>query len=197
MFLIFFFQAEDGIRDKLVTGVQTCALPISDRLDSDATLGLHWRLGVRDEMYFTGGHNYTNSFGTGLPGSKIHVNRSNFTLGMQHAVSRRWALTAAANGIHRYGATGSCTHYGALFGVAGHPNSRTDLSVSVGPELGDTGCVQSRLGTHQGFAAGHLTRPSSVYVAAERSTSAPIFLPAAPAGSSLDQLTHTAAAGGM
>src|SRR6266404_8438616 len=25
----FFFQAEDGIRAKLVTGVQTCALPIS------------------------------------------------------------------------------------------------------------------------------------------------------------------------
>src|SRR5205823_8687650 len=27
----FFFQAEDGIRDKLVTGVQTCALPIFRR----------------------------------------------------------------------------------------------------------------------------------------------------------------------
>src|SRR5438552_10774002 len=27
--MIFFFQAEDGIRDDLVTGVQTCALPIS------------------------------------------------------------------------------------------------------------------------------------------------------------------------
>src|SRR5207247_7496961 len=27
----FFFQAEDGIRDPLVTGVQTCALPISSR----------------------------------------------------------------------------------------------------------------------------------------------------------------------
>src|SRR2546429_1897756 len=26
---IFFFQAEDGIRDAAVTGVQTCALPIS------------------------------------------------------------------------------------------------------------------------------------------------------------------------
>src|SRR5258708_8284718 len=26
--VIFFFQAEDGIRDDLVTGVQTCALPI-------------------------------------------------------------------------------------------------------------------------------------------------------------------------
>src|SRR5947208_4585029 len=25
---VFFFQAEDGIRDDLVTGVQTCALPI-------------------------------------------------------------------------------------------------------------------------------------------------------------------------
>src|SRR2546425_6882332 len=28
MLVFFFFQAEDGIRDKLVTGVQTCALPI-------------------------------------------------------------------------------------------------------------------------------------------------------------------------
>src|SRR5690625_7325709 len=27
--LLFFFQAEDGIRDGHVTGVQTCALPIS------------------------------------------------------------------------------------------------------------------------------------------------------------------------
>src|SRR5699024_11712320 len=27
-FLVFFFQAEDGIRDRNVTGVQTCALPI-------------------------------------------------------------------------------------------------------------------------------------------------------------------------
>src|SRR5258708_15944562 len=28
--MFFFFQAEDGIRDDLVTGVQTCALPICD-----------------------------------------------------------------------------------------------------------------------------------------------------------------------
>src|SRR5699024_11222581 len=27
--IVFFFQAEDGIRDRNVTGVQTCALPIS------------------------------------------------------------------------------------------------------------------------------------------------------------------------
>src|SRR5699024_2273734 len=29
LFCFFFFQAEDGIRDRNVTGVQTCALPIS------------------------------------------------------------------------------------------------------------------------------------------------------------------------
>src|SRR5699024_11669330 len=28
VFFFFFFQAEDGIRDRNVTGVQTCALPI-------------------------------------------------------------------------------------------------------------------------------------------------------------------------
>src|SRR5207248_5378578 len=27
-YIFFFFQAEDGIRDRTVTGVQTCALPI-------------------------------------------------------------------------------------------------------------------------------------------------------------------------
>src|SRR5207248_4963482 len=31
-FCVFFFQAEDGIRDRTVTGVQTCALPIFDYL---------------------------------------------------------------------------------------------------------------------------------------------------------------------
>src|SRR5699024_11565389 len=40
MFLYFFFQAEDGIRDRNVTGVQTCALPIfiSFALEQDPTL---------------------------------------------------------------------------------------------------------------------------------------------------------------
>src|SRR6266487_6943155 len=31
LFVYFFFQAEDGIRDGRVTGVQTCALPIFGR----------------------------------------------------------------------------------------------------------------------------------------------------------------------
>src|SRR5437016_1468251 len=35
----FFFQAEDGIRDWSVTGVQTCALPISPRGDTGGAPG--------------------------------------------------------------------------------------------------------------------------------------------------------------
>src|SRR5258708_15945817 len=47
--MFFFFQAEDGIRDDLVTGVQTCALPIwpqrdhrpvDPRIDDRAEAGL-------------------------------------------------------------------------------------------------------------------------------------------------------------
>src|SRR5437870_11201864 len=34
--IVFFFQAEDGIRDGHVTGVQTCALPISFRAALDS-----------------------------------------------------------------------------------------------------------------------------------------------------------------
>src|SRR5699024_11823738 len=36
----FFFQAEDGIRDRNVTGVQTCALPILDSMGWSITLGV-------------------------------------------------------------------------------------------------------------------------------------------------------------
>src|SRR5260370_26446909 len=44
---IFFFQAEDGIRDSSVTGVQTCALPISVEVAADPgappdVLGYFW-----------------------------------------------------------------------------------------------------------------------------------------------------------
>src|SRR5260370_26020755 len=38
--LFFFFQAEDGIRDSSVTGVQTCALPISPGEELAAAAGL-------------------------------------------------------------------------------------------------------------------------------------------------------------
>src|SRR5438034_1569101 len=53
--LLFFFRAEDGIRDHCVTGVQTCALPISGEQAVDEVhrraetvshqVGTDWRLG--------------------------------------------------------------------------------------------------------------------------------------------------------
>src|SRR2546426_12814285 len=42
----FFFQAEDGIRDYKVTGVQTCALPICDRHRAAAGHGVQDRRGL-------------------------------------------------------------------------------------------------------------------------------------------------------
>src|SRR5215467_4139689 len=47
MLIFFFFQAEDGIRDYKVTGVQTCALPIYPRQAKafipDIWLRLNWK----------------------------------------------------------------------------------------------------------------------------------------------------------
>src|SRR5690554_7392611 len=40
----FFFHAEDGIRDADVTGVQTCALPISSTRNTDFTQGMSWAI---------------------------------------------------------------------------------------------------------------------------------------------------------
>src|SRR5207249_5970778 len=39
LIFFFFFQAEDGIRDRNVTGVQTCALPISYALPAGKHFG--------------------------------------------------------------------------------------------------------------------------------------------------------------
>src|SRR5260370_16369560 len=43
----FFFQAEDGIRDSSVTGVQTCALPIFNRSPLDARFTVSEIVGSR------------------------------------------------------------------------------------------------------------------------------------------------------
>src|SRR5690625_7675480 len=59
MFIIFFFQAEDGIRDGHVTGVQTCALPILLTTRERILMGhgslpttLHDAIGVLEESEF-------------------------------------------------------------------------------------------------------------------------------------------------
>src|SRR5215204_7145989 len=46
----FFFQAEDGIRDHCVTGVQTCALPILTDALEDGPVGLAEDLGRRVQL---------------------------------------------------------------------------------------------------------------------------------------------------
>src|SRR5205809_5729564 len=67
-FFFFFFQAEDGIRDVAVTGVQTCALPIcffqlmvveeagpvSDRRQAvrpDGTPGIYLNFAINNEPF--------------------------------------------------------------------------------------------------------------------------------------------------
>src|SRR5699024_11275275 len=55
----FFFQAEDGIRDRNVTGVQTCALPIYNGSEflNHGVVGWAGDLGI----YFTRGRPYTKN----------------------------------------------------------------------------------------------------------------------------------------
>src|SRR3712207_6872809 len=50
-FIFFFFQAEDGIRDIGVTGVQTCALPISHPLAVERDRVLVGRAGLEVRDY--------------------------------------------------------------------------------------------------------------------------------------------------
>src|SRR5699024_11829621 len=48
----FFFQAEDGIRDRNVTGVQTCALPILPPTSIEPAVGVHRPLSIRISVDF-------------------------------------------------------------------------------------------------------------------------------------------------
>src|SRR5699024_5157213 len=61
----FFFQAEDGIRDRNVTGVQTCALPICSDTDWSQVSGL------RVWLDFT-----ESEAGAFTPGQSVHVTYS-------------------------------------------------------------------------------------------------------------------------
>src|SRR6266436_2449953 len=71
--VFFFFQAEDGIRDVAVTGVQTCALPISlgidtvgaaihSRLAAEGKPGAVMRTGAPYSTWFNGGIRTTSYF---------------------------------------------------------------------------------------------------------------------------------------
>src|SRR5687767_8860217 len=77
----FFFQAEDGIRDKLVTGVQTCALPISDarplflRQFSQVSAGRDLASGHDRELLYLGrvaAPHRTRTLGAACPRGREH-----------------------------------------------------------------------------------------------------------------------------
>src|SRR2546430_5647865 len=51
MVIFFFFQAEDGIRDLTVTGVQTCALPISGLGPEDVRAAVLRRHAGRNQAF--------------------------------------------------------------------------------------------------------------------------------------------------
>src|SRR2546429_4897766 len=55
---VFFFQAEDGIRDVAVTGVQTCALPICEGLNQ-ARAHVHLELNLMFDRNFESWHDHT------------------------------------------------------------------------------------------------------------------------------------------
>src|SRR2546430_5033749 len=58
LFFVFFFQAEDGIRDLTVTGVQTCALPIFSYAHRFLITGKwYFRAGVEYERFDFDGTN--------------------------------------------------------------------------------------------------------------------------------------------
>src|SRR2546426_6789484 len=82
--VFFFFQAEDGIRDYKVTGVQTCALPIS----AAAAVSLAWLEGNESPLPHPSG--YAMCTGSALQG------RGRATWGFTTRALRRSAAPMAA-----------------------------------------------------------------------------------------------------
>src|SRR5437867_6560655 len=95
-FFFFFFQAEDGIRDRTVTGVQTCALPIlQDDLAGPGGEDLAHRLS--DVLRITGGR-------TGL----VHL----VIVGARGGLPRRGAMESVRSEERRVGKECGCRGWG-------------------------------------------------------------------------------------
>src|SRR5207249_5104241 len=106
-YIVFFFQAEDGIRDRNVTGVQTCALPIlrqqrqrADEMTSRLALGLRARL-EQSRKRFTAAHLRIASFDfrVKIAAFRLHLEKRTAELGiraerMLRAKRERWRLLA-------------------------------------------------------------------------------------------------------
>src|SRR5206468_2508902 len=85
-FMFFFFQAEDGIRDLIVTGVQTCALPICFERER----------GLRALLNF--GHTFGHAIETGLGyGAWLHGEAVAAGMVMAADLSRQLGLLSEAD----------------------------------------------------------------------------------------------------
>src|SRR5690348_17623278 len=99
-FFFFFFQAEDGIRDGRVTGVQTCALPIL-RGDAGITSVQDFSKLPPQLRFFAGGdrsiRGYAyqaigprNSYGLVIGGQRLLVGSAT----VEHYFTRDWGIAA-------------------------------------------------------------------------------------------------------
>src|SRR3989442_9769425 len=103
LLFFFFFQAEDGIRDADVTGVQTCALPIYSFWLRDRRLRGHsylWMLPIygADGLFLERLHERLSGF------ALKHGRQAAFG-GRDYRTSRRWRRGAPSGGSTRCGSS--------------------------------------------------------------------------------------------
>src|SRR6266498_4438476 len=97
---VFFFQAEDGIRDADVTGVQTCALPIFEP-------GHPYEQGIREDMPID--HCLHSVFGASKVAADVMAQEYGRYFGMRTACFRGGTLTGpnhSATELHGFLASG-------------------------------------------------------------------------------------------
>src|SRR5206468_7749870 len=108
--LFFFFQAEDGIRDLIVTGVQTCALPILGATDESA------RGAERDRVYRDAHH--------ALLGNRTRARRG---------ICKDVSVRSGAE-LRRYAGQSGWNHFGRLLQSPLEPHPSPALSRSRTPQ---------------------------------------------------------------
>src|SRR5437868_3366321 len=110
-FCFFFFQAEDGIRDRNVTGVQTCALPISIesegwRRERDSNPRYRFRFsGFQDHRHRPLGHpSAANKTAQNVETTRFSASRS---CGLILPYFARFSRTVVTTGVTAYASSAS------------------------------------------------------------------------------------------